>query len=120
MKEVYMCRPCAEKLKTEGKDIIIGASVREKQTCSVCNRRRFVYLCTHKRLPSAKSDKFIIRYIEQYAYHGELREDTKFILDNKGNFKEYTSQKRAEAAAKKIFKNAPSVSNYEIIVRQVI
>ena len=118
MKEIYMCRPCAERLKAEGK-VIIGTSIRDKQTCSVCNRRRFVYLCTHKRLPLAKSDKFIICYTEQRTYHGKLCEDIKFVFDNKGNTKEYTSQKRAEAAAKKIFKNKPNVIKYEVM-KQVI
>lgn len=43
MKEIYMCRKCAEKLIAEGK-AKLGASVKEKQTCSQCERRRFVYI----------------------------------------------------------------------------
>lgn len=45
-KEVYMCRPCAENLKKQGV-VKIGCSVIEKQTCEVCQRRRFVYRCTY-------------------------------------------------------------------------
>lgn len=41
---VYVCRPCAEDLKAKGR-LIIGSSVKDKQTCSVCDRRRFVYNC---------------------------------------------------------------------------
>lgn len=45
-KEVLVCRPCAEKLKAEGK-LKMGSSVKEKETCEICNRRRFVYKCTY-------------------------------------------------------------------------
>lgn len=47
-KEHLVCRPCAEKLKADGK-IKIGSSVKEKEkeTCEICNRRRFVYRCTY-------------------------------------------------------------------------
>ena len=38
----FMCRPCAEKLKSQGL-VKIGSSVTNKQTCSNCGRRRFVY-----------------------------------------------------------------------------
>lgn len=40
----YACRPCAEELKAEGR-LEIGLSVKEKQTCKICGRRRFVYRC---------------------------------------------------------------------------
>lgn len=40
----FICRPCAESLKAEGK-VNIGLSVKDKQTCEVCNRRRYVYSC---------------------------------------------------------------------------
>ena len=40
----YACRPCAEELKAEGR-LEIGLSVKEKQTCKICGRRRFVYNC---------------------------------------------------------------------------
>lgn len=39
-----ICRPCAEKLKEEGK-VKIGSSIRDKSTCEACKRRRFVYEC---------------------------------------------------------------------------
>lgn len=39
---VFMCRPCAEQLKEQGV-VKIGTSVSDKQTCSNCGRRRFVY-----------------------------------------------------------------------------
>ena len=45
-KEVLDCRSCAEKLKSEGK-LKIGESVKGKETCEICNRRRFVYKCTY-------------------------------------------------------------------------
>ena len=45
-KEHLICRPCAEKLKAEEK-LKIGSSVKEKETCEICNRRRFVYRCTY-------------------------------------------------------------------------
>lgn len=38
----FMCRPCAEKLKAEGK-VIIHKSKRGKETCNECQRRRYVY-----------------------------------------------------------------------------
>lgn len=47
MKEILLCRPCAEELKAEGK-IEIGNSMRDKNTCEYCNKRRFVYQCTKK------------------------------------------------------------------------
>ncbi len=40
----YACRPCAEDLKAEGR-LEIGLSVKGKQTCKICGRRRFVYNC---------------------------------------------------------------------------
>lgn len=55
MKEILLCRPCAEELKTSGK-IKIGASVRDKSTCEQCGKRRFVYKC-EKRLLSTKKQK---------------------------------------------------------------
>lgn len=39
-----ICRPCAENLKVQGK-IKIGSSKRDKSTCEICKRRRFVYDC---------------------------------------------------------------------------
>lgn len=42
MKEVFMCRPCAEKLKAENK-AIIKSSVKDKGICDECNRSRFLY-----------------------------------------------------------------------------
>lgn len=45
MKEILLCRPCAEKLKTEQK-LKIGAPVPVKNTCECCGRRRFTYQCT--------------------------------------------------------------------------
>lgn len=43
-KEVFMCRPCAEKLKEEGK-CIMHSSVKDKGDCYSCHRRRFGYTC---------------------------------------------------------------------------
>lgn len=45
-RERLICRPCAEQLRAEGK-LKIGSSVKEKETCEICNRRRFVYRCTY-------------------------------------------------------------------------
>lgn len=45
-KEHLICRPCAELLKEKGK-LHIGISMKEKATCEICNRRRFVYKCTY-------------------------------------------------------------------------
>ena len=39
-----ICRPCAEQLKAQGK-VRMLSSKRDKSTCSVCKRRRFVYEC---------------------------------------------------------------------------
>lgn len=47
MKIVFMCRPCAEQLKAEGK-ATIHTSVKDKGTCECCKRRRFGYNCTVK------------------------------------------------------------------------
>ena len=44
MSEIYACRPCAEELKAKG-ELEIGLSVKGKQTCELCGRRRFVYRC---------------------------------------------------------------------------
>ena len=58
MKEILLCRPCAEELKAENK-IEIGGSNRDKDTCEHCGRRRFVYRCTKKayaRLPKKKEE----------------------------------------------------------------
>lgn len=40
--QLFMCRPCAEQLKLQGL-VRIGTSISNKQTCSNCGRRRFVY-----------------------------------------------------------------------------
>ena len=48
MKKI-MCRPCAEALKEKGKNITIGTSRREKDTCAQCKRRRYVYNVEVKR-----------------------------------------------------------------------
>ena len=47
MKETLLCRPCAETLKGENK-IKIGPSLRDKNTCEHCGKRRFVYVCTQQ------------------------------------------------------------------------
>lgn len=43
-RNIELCRPCAEKLKAEGK-VKILMSKRDKSTCEECNHRRFVYEC---------------------------------------------------------------------------
>ena len=48
MKKV-MCRPCFEELKAKGKKVTLGSSRREKDTCSACKRRRYVYNVEVKR-----------------------------------------------------------------------
>ncbi len=45
MKEILLCRPCAEELKAKD-EIEIKGSNRDKDTCEHCGRRRFVYRCT--------------------------------------------------------------------------
>lgn len=42
---ILLCRPCAEQFTAE-KKITIGGSLRDKNTCANCGRRRFVYRCT--------------------------------------------------------------------------
>ena len=42
-----ICRPCAEALRAEGK-AKIGSSKKDKSTCQICNRRRYVYECEVK------------------------------------------------------------------------
>lgn len=44
MESILLCRPCAEQLKVEIK-ITIGTSMRDKNTCQNCGKRRFVYSC---------------------------------------------------------------------------
>lgn len=59
MKEIILCRPCAEELKAENK-VEIGASMRDKNTCEYCGKRRFVYHCTKKpyvRIQKRKEEK---------------------------------------------------------------
>ncbi len=41
---MLLCRPCAEQLKAEGK-VKIVTSIKDKQTCKCCQKRRFVYFC---------------------------------------------------------------------------
>ncbi len=56
MKEQLLCRPCAENLKAEGK-ITIGYSMRNKQTCDCCGKRRFVYVCSEKTVAHSAKRK---------------------------------------------------------------
>ena len=44
MNEVKMCRPCAERLKSEGK-AVIHTSIKGKGICDECHRSRFLYSC---------------------------------------------------------------------------
>lgn len=39
-----ICRPCAEQLKAAGK-IKILMPKRDKSTCEICQRRKYVYEC---------------------------------------------------------------------------
>lgn len=43
MRVKLMCRPCFEALKEKGKNVTLGSSKREKETCAECKRRRYVY-----------------------------------------------------------------------------
>ena len=43
-KEVFMCRPCAEKLKAAGR-CVMHSPVKDKGECYNCKRRRFGYTC---------------------------------------------------------------------------
>jgi len=52
-KTVLLCRPCAEKLKTENK-VKIKNSVADKNTCACCGKRKFVYLCENLDGPKNK------------------------------------------------------------------
>ena len=56
MKEILLCRPCAEQLKSEGK-VKIVTSVKDKQTCECCQKRRFAYLCYEKEVPMSLEKK---------------------------------------------------------------
>ncbi|MCH5303545.1 MAG: hypothetical protein J1E41_01665 [Ruminococcus sp.] len=49
-----ICRPCAEKLKTDKKALSILNSQRDKETCVCCNRRRFVYMVDVKPFSKIK------------------------------------------------------------------
>lgn len=42
-----------EQMKAEGK-VKIATSVKDKQTCECCQKRRFVYLCYEKEVPTDK------------------------------------------------------------------
>lgn len=42
MTEVFMCRPCAERLKAAGK-VIMRGSVKDKGICDECNRSKYLY-----------------------------------------------------------------------------
>lgn len=55
MKELLLCRPCAEQLKAEGK-VKIVTSVKDNQTCECCQKRRFAYLCYEKE-PTQEIEK---------------------------------------------------------------
>lgn len=44
MTEVFMCRPCAEKLKATGK-VIMHGSVKDKSICNECNHSKYLYRC---------------------------------------------------------------------------
>lgn len=52
-KTKLICRPCAEALKAAGQ-VKIGYSQKDKSTCEVCNRRRYVYVCEVIKNESAK------------------------------------------------------------------
>ena len=52
MDPILLCRPCAEQLKEE-KKITIGTSLRDKNTCAHCGKRRFVYRC--QKEPNARN-----------------------------------------------------------------
>ncbi len=45
--KLFLCRPCAEKMKTMRtcKSVVLGAPHKEKGTCEQCCRRRYGYDC---------------------------------------------------------------------------
>jgi len=60
-------------------------------------------------------DKYIICFNRKKIFKNEPSSETAFVLDDKGNIKKYTSRKRAEAAAKVIFKKYKNLFNYTVV-----
>lgn len=119
----FICRPCAEKNKD---NIILGMSKRNKETCEICNRRRYVYECTYRDSAHKAKKKYVIlfhsptenhkRFIVNGSYiaQGEVYHSVSETIDKA---KRYTSRKRAEKAAQKLSqgKYVNLSSNFEII-----
>lgn len=40
----FMCRPCMEQLKAQGK-VIKGSHIKDKHTCEICKRRKYGCVC---------------------------------------------------------------------------
>lgn len=48
--ELFLCKPCAEKIKDfkTCEDVIYVQSAKDKGTCEQCGKRRFGYICKVK------------------------------------------------------------------------
>ena len=55
----FLCLPCAVELQKECQ-VRVGQSVREKGTCSRCQRRRFGYICTIEGGPPVKKKEMFV------------------------------------------------------------
>lgn len=125
-KEVYMCRKCAEELIQQGK-AKLGSSVKEKQTCSRCERRRFVYNVKIDESDFAESAekvyviKFylpsgIVQYVADGTYSsifGKKEHSTTVSIEDAHK---YATSASAKASMTKLLKSYDNLSSdYEIV-----
>lgn len=119
----FICRPCAEKNKD---NIILGMSRRSKETCEVCNRRRYIYECTYRNSASKVKKEYVILFHNPTKNHREFIVNGSYVVQGEtyhsvtttmDKAKRYTSRKRAEKAAQKLSqgKYINLSSNFEII-----
>lgn len=119
----FICRPCAEEIKDK---INLGISRRNKETCEICNRRRYVYECTYKDSASKVKKKYVILFYYPMESHREFIANGSYILQGEAyhsvtetlnEAKRYSSKKRAEKAAHKLSqsKYINLSSEYEIV-----
>ena len=67
-----------------------------------------------KMLKEKNKKYYIIKFWEKFSYSGSLKLNLSFVLDNSGNIKKYSTQQRAEAAAKKRFARYSQLYKYEV------
>lgn len=119
----FICRPCAEEIKDK---INLGISRRNKETCEICNRRRYVYECTYKDSASKVKKKYVILFYYPMESRREFIADGSYIFQGEAyhsvtgtmnEAKRYSSRKRAEKSAHKLSqgKYINLSSAYEIV-----